>query len=61
MKREWRLVALLGILAVAFPLACKKNAPTTTASVQPAKTARPAESARFDRNADSARGGAASV
>jgi peptidoglycan-associated lipoprotein len=44
MKREWRLVALLGILAVAFPLACKKNAPTTTASVQPAKTVRPAES-----------------
>lgn len=45
MKREWRLVALLAILAGAFPLACKKNTPTTTASAQPARTARPAENA----------------
>ncbi len=44
MKREWRLVALLGILAGAGPLACKRNPPTTTASVQPAKTAPSAES-----------------
>lgn len=44
MKREWRLVALLGILVGAFPLACKKNAPTTTAALQPAKTAPPAAS-----------------
>lgn len=41
MKREWKLAALLAILAGACPLACKKTRPTTAASVQPAKTARP--------------------
>ena len=44
MKREWKLVALLGILAGAGPLACKKSPPTTTASMQPAKKAGAAES-----------------
>lgn len=45
MKREWRLVAVLGILLGVCPLACKKNPPTTTASVQPVNTVRPPENA----------------